>query len=377
MRIVLLTHIYPPAIDGGSKLIAKIGEQLEKKHNQILVLTTNCWSSDDFVTHTPIPAFTYDPNIHRLPIYHLNRHFPKPIFKFTPFIKIIKKIKSFVPETIIAGPLPTTTILYGLILKVLFKTKLFIIPCFHETDKSFLKPYLLFSLHYADLICCLTKHEKTIFNKKYKIDVDKLFVISGGIDRLFMSPPSPKSITPTLLYVGSFAAHKKIELLLDAFSQLSIQYSNIKLILAGQKTLYWPIIEKKLKSMPPKTRKHVDLYLKKFTDSDLQKFLKKSTILVLPSDQESFGLVLIEAMAKGVPAIGSDISPVKELINATHGGLVFKKNNLHSLITTIEKLLTNQKLYRILSDDGYHYVEKNLTWDTIGDKLWLKLQELY
>lgn len=49
-NILLVTHIYPPATDGGSKVIAKIGDHLQSHGHQTMVLTSNCSSTDDFIS---------------------------------------------------------------------------------------------------------------------------------------------------------------------------------------------------------------------------------------------------------------------------------------------------------------------------------------
>ena len=49
MKILLLSHVFPPAIDGGSKVIYKIGQYFESQHHQTLYLSSNCSSTDDFV----------------------------------------------------------------------------------------------------------------------------------------------------------------------------------------------------------------------------------------------------------------------------------------------------------------------------------------
>jgi hypothetical protein len=115
-KFLLLTHIAPPAIDGGSRVIVKMGEYLNKLEHETLLISSNCYSTDDFThptgkhTYTGLPVYT----IFHKPIKLISKIFPifgvfakGPIFKYLPIIKILK----FKPDYIIAGPLPTTIVL--------------------------------------------------------------------------------------------------------------------------------------------------------------------------------------------------------------------------------------------------------------------------
>ena len=365
MKILLLSHIYPPATDGGSKIIAKIGDQLAKYHNEILVLTTDCHTTDDFVTPNRQP-FTSQNNIIRLPVYRLHRRLPKPIFKITPFIKTLLIIFKFKPDIIIAGPFPTFINMYALFLKYLLKAKLILVPCFHQYDRDFNRPHLLFCLKHADLVCTLTKYESTIIKAK-------TFVMHAGIDKsLLLSSSSKKIHKNQIVFLGNFSAHKGVELLVNAFARLD---KNTTLLLAGQRTLYWPTIQKVIDSQPASIKKRISVHLENYDDTQLKSYLDSASLLVLPSIHESFGLVLIESMARAVPVIATEIAPVKELINMTKGGLLFKKDDCNDLVQKITTLLTNHTLYRRLSHNGFNYVSYHYTWDTIGKHLWQEIQK--
>ena len=47
-KVLLLSHIFPPAIDGGSRVIYKLGQQFKAKGYDTLYLSSNCFSTDDF-----------------------------------------------------------------------------------------------------------------------------------------------------------------------------------------------------------------------------------------------------------------------------------------------------------------------------------------
>ncbi len=153
-----------------------------------------------------------------------------------------------------------------------------------------------------------------------------------------------------LLFIGSFAAHKGLSTLIDAFKLLPNNYS---LTLAGQKTLYFPTLNTN------------------FPDSHLSALLDRSSILISPSTQESFGLVLIEALARSRPVIAANIPASIEIINKTKGGLIFKQNDPQDLASKILKLPSN--ITSNLLHFSSSYLKNHYTWDKIGEMLCQKL----
>lgn len=361
-KFLLLTHISPPAIDGGSRVIVKIGQSLRSLGHQTLLISSNCYSTDDFTHHTTkhtpsgIPIYT----IFHKPFKLISKIFPifsvfakGPIFKLIPFIKTIIKIIKFNPNFIIAGPLPTTIVLYAKLLKLVTRnSKLIINASFHESDPDFQNKLLLNTLKSADVIWTLTDYETKLFNKS--------ILLGNGIEKSLLKI-SPKTFpkNPTLLYIGALAKHKNIELLINAHQQLLTQFPKLKLIIAGQPTLYYPKLKNILKSPNVKV-------ILNFKNKDLKKLIDSCTVLISPSTQESFGLSLIESWARKTPVIGQNIPSSVELITKSSGGLIGLYN--------IETILHDQTLAQKLGQNGYNYVKSNYLWPAIAKKLCQKLQ---
>ena len=391
-RFLLMSHIWPPAIDGGSRVIYKMGEYLQSKGHQVSVITTNCRSTDDFTSssHSQIKFDKDDPNIHRYPvitIFHrpfklLGRFIPNfktfskgPIFSLKSFYLLLTTSLKYKPDYILVGPLPTTMSLYARLIHYLsthllhYSPKLIINASFHSTDPDFNTPILIKTLKSADYIWTLSEFETKYFNKKLKIPKSKLILLGNGIDKNFISTsplPSSSSINH-LLFIGSFAAHKGLDTLIEAFQLLPDTYH---LSIAGQKTLYFPIIENKINSLPLIFKKRIKI-ITNFPNRSLSKIIDNSSVLISPSTQESFGLVLIEALARSRPVIAADIPASIEIINKTKAGLIFKQNNPQDLASKILKLPTLITSSLLISSSSY--LKNHYTWDKIGEKLCQKL----
>lgn len=381
-KFLLLTHIYPPAVDGGSRVVAKIGEYLQKQGHEILVVTSNCYSSDDFVS-TPRRRLNSEKNIIRLPVISflhrpfklLGRFLPifkllskGPLFSYLPLIKIIR----FRPDYIIAGPLPTTIIIYCRIISFFTKaltrhrSKVLLIPCFHPADSDFTNPAILHYLKYSDLIIAFTHVEQRLLSKiadcpiiVQPLGVDPEFIIKSKIT-------FPKF--PNILFIANFSAHKRLELLLDAYASLRSSFPHLTLTLLGQKTLYWPKVLAKINSLSVPVK-----LIFSPTSVQIKQAIDDSTLLCLPSVHESFGLVFVESLARGKPIIGANTPQTTEVLSTLRGGRTFVKDNLPDLISQLSTLLSQSELSANLGQKGYTYVKRYLTWDKITKKLWTKI----
>ena len=408
MKILAISHIFPPAIDGGSKVVYQLSHQLESQGHDVIYLSSDCFSTDDFVKK-------YPPSFHqgrgpgggfRLPVYHylrrplkfINLFIPQktylhqllqifqkgPIFKIIPFFKTTIKTIKFKPDLIIAGPLPTTIILYANFFKKIstiyhLRSKILINSSFHQSDPDFFRLPLIKTLQQADFLWTLTKYETDFFIKKLNINPNKIILAGNGVEQGFLKTKKSKTtnydLSSTILFIGSLAAHKRVDLLINSFSRLVKEGIKGRLVLVGQKTLFFPQIEKIYKSLPKTVQKQIHF---KFNvkNRDLIKIIDNCQFLVLPSIQESFGLVLIEAWARKKAVIASNIPPLKEIITSSKGGLIFQTDNQNDLQQKIQQLISNPKLCRQFGQNGYLYVKNNYTWNKVSQKICQKISPL-
>ena len=87
-----------------------------------------------------------------------------------------------------------------------------------------------------------------------------------------------------------------------------------------------------------------------FTGSrnDVEDIIPSCDVLVLPSFSESFGLVLIEALACGKPVIGSNVGGITEIIT-DDVGLLVNPTKVSSIARAIDQMINDDNLRTILS----------------------------
>jgi glycosyltransferase involved in cell wall biosynthesis len=99
---------------------------------------------------------------------------------------------------------------------------------------------------------------------------------------------------------------------------------------------------------------------------EIAQFMRKSHFFVLPSLLETFGVVLIEALASGLPVITSNIGGPNEIINKEVGLLIPPKDE-HALVNAIDNMLEHHKNYS--PEKISQYAKDKFSCETVGKKL--------
>lgn len=87
--------------------------------------------------------------------------------------------------------------------------------------------------------------------------------------------------------------------------------------------------------------------------------------LVLPSDAEGFGLVLIEAMAARVPVIATNVAGVRDVVQNGLNGLLVPPRDPAALAASIVCLQNDERLRQRLIENGLRVVAEHYTWDAV------------
>jgi glycosyltransferase involved in cell wall biosynthesis len=88
-------------------------------------------------------------------------------------------------------------------------------------------------------------------------------------------------------------------------------------------------------------------------------------LLVLPSDAEGFGLVLIEAMAAGVPVVATDVDGIRDVVDNHRTGLLVPARDPASLKAAIERVAFDTSLRSQLIQNARVDVEQRFTWSPV------------
>ncbi len=167
-----------------------------------------------------------------------------------------------------------------------------------------------------------------------------------------VQPPvqSPEEIR--MLFVGSNFQRKGLPTLIRALPQVLVRIPSAKLYVIG-KDPNQAAMQQLCKRM--KVENHVR-FLGGLPHPEVLKHFNQADIFVMPSLIEGFGIVFLEAMAAGVPAIGSSLGGTRELITDGINGFLVKPLDVQNLAQKICMLLENKPLREQIVTQGYQTI---------------------
>ena len=140
----------------------------------------------------------------------------------------------------------------------------------------------------------------------------------------------------TFAFVGSATANKGFDLILDAMDLLLSQGLSIRLSVAG-------VIDRSLFTGRKRVLDNIQEY-GMVSHAELPSMLTSTHCLLLPSRFDSFGMVVPEAMACGVPVIVSNMVGAKQLVEEGRNGFVLPVGNLDALVDRMRWCIANPGL---------------------------------
>jgi glycosyltransferase involved in cell wall biosynthesis len=159
----------------------------------------------------------------------------------------------------------------------------------------------------------------------------------NGVDlALFEAPPSwqPDPAAPRLLYVGFLLEYKNLPVLLEAFARLRQTLPRAQLTIAGDGPLR-AAIEARIAALG--LTGTVEL-LGQRSRPEVARLLRDACdLLVLPSKSETFGVVLIEALAAGKPVVASRCGGPESIVTEPFLGALCQVNDVESLADTLRR----------------------------------------
>lgn len=96
-----------------------------------------------------------------------------------------------------------------------------------------------------------------------------------------------------------------------------------------------------------------------------QQALAEIDVLVLPSQAEGFGLVLIEAMAAGIPIVATNVPGIRDVVEHGRTGLLVRARAPTDLAAAIQRVMLDSSLRRTLVANAAVEVRRKFTWDVV------------
>jgi glycosyltransferase-like protein len=188
------------------------------------------------------------------------------------------------------------------------------------------------SIHEPDLCLCVSSHWQTELQQRYRISAMRVF--NGVNHRRFSSGQRSQAdlerwgLTgfPVYLTVGGIEPRKNSIRLLQAFAQVLTHFPQAQLMIAGGATLFdYQTYRDEFFTVANDLGIDVGRSLLLpgvIADSDLPSLYRTANAFVFPSVQEGWGLVVLEAIASGIPVVTANQPPFTEFLSADQALLV-------------------------------------------------------
>jgi glycosyltransferase involved in cell wall biosynthesis len=222
----------------------------------------------------------------------------------------------------------------------------------------------------SDLYTTVSKSQKLFISNLFK--TENIEVLNNQVDRIFecTSLYEINKLTDnskfTFITIGHLDENKNQRIIILAFSQLLKKINNIKLQIVGDGPCEFEL--KKLTS-ELNIQDSVE-FCGRLNRQDLLKIMQKSSVLVISSNVETFGVTALEALFLGKPCVSTKCGGVEDFLNPDNSVLV-EKNNFGLLADGMEHVYINYSSYdsiKIKSD----------IQSLFGEKVFFqKVEELY
>lgn len=155
---------------------------------------------------------------------------------------------------------------------------------------------------------------------------------------------------------------------LEAMAILKNKNIDVQLVVVGENTLnemnYLEVLKRKTQELGLEDRVHFTGYR-----ADMENIMASLDALVMPSHCETFGRVLIEAMASKTPVIATRAGGVPDIIDSDRLGLLVSPQSPAELAEAIHAIATNPELRYRLSESGYFKVRSTYAKEVVENKL--------
>lgn len=211
----------------------------------------------------------------------------------------------------------------------------------------------------ASAIICVSKvlkeKMKQYIGPSYK---GEFYTIYNGFKQEVNIGKKEKDNDFVILFVGTIYEQKGIRYLIEAFYQIYNKYKNTKLVIVGSGVL---LDEMKILSQKLGISNNIEFKGMLPHEMVLVEYAK-SDVFVLPSWDEGFGIVYLEAMAQKIPIIGSKGFGISEVVVDGKNGFLVEPRNINDIYEKLEILINNEEIKNRLGENGYRTI-KNLTWE--------------
>jgi glycosyltransferase involved in cell wall biosynthesis len=204
------------------------------------------------------------------------------------------------------------------------------------------------SLRRADRVRVVGRDTEGLVRREgYEGELDRFVAFSDFT--LFVEPlPASPPKEPRVAFVGVFEDSKAIDVLLDAWKLVAESFPLARLLMAGD----GPRLNRLRRRSSELRLNESAVFLGRLSAPEVRDLLDTCCCLVLPSRSEGHPRVVLEAMARARPVVGTDVGDVPNMVVHGRTGLIVPAEDTESLASAIIQLLRDRSKLRLMGEEG-------------------------
>jgi UDP-glucose:(heptosyl)LPS alpha-1,3-glucosyltransferase len=244
----------------------------------------------------------------------------------------------------------------------------------YDTATAWVEKKLVYHGHCKKFIA-VSDLTKDIFLQEYAINPDQVAVIHPGVNLTDYAQKNKDGVRhairselgigaadPVIVFASMNFEIKGLDDILFSLAQLKTQNCKFKLIVAGKGNI------KKYEKMAKEAQisDHV-IFTGMVSKDKIIRLYLAGDLYVMLSKFDTFGMVVLEAMAAGLPVIISSHVGAKDLVQEDKNGFIIGNTSDYGYIASKLKMLFDENIRRKMSAAAYQTATQN-TWDMVATK---------
>ncbi len=396
MKVLHVVHAYPPSIGGCQRLVEQLSKGLVARHgDQVTVYTTVARNFEHFLRDdgAALPAATETVDgveVRRFAVFNrLTR--PRRLLasvgtrwrlpgneRFRTWLNgpivpgLARAVARSGAEVVMAAAFPLLHMYAAARGARRAGVPIVFLGALHVEDAwNYDRAMIFRAIRRADAYVALTEFERRHVAAR-GVDPARIHVVGGGVDVERFAAATGSSArrrlelgaAPVVALVSKHVARKRFDVLLRAMETVWERVPEARLVLAGGRTPYTPRIEARVAGLGADRRARVRL-LCDVDEADKPELLAACDVFVLPSAEDSFGLVFLEAWACRKPVVGTDAGAVASLVADGEDGLLVPYEDAGALAAAVLRLLGDAEERRRMGERGFDKVRRRYAQEIV------------
>jgi glycosyltransferase involved in cell wall biosynthesis len=220
------------------------------------------------------------------------------------------------------------------------------------------------SITTADHSIVINRETWSALQLLYNREINRVWYVPNGIESSFFLPRDyPDGLTTRLLFAGTWIDHKGVYYLCEGFASVAKRFPNATLTIVGcgadtqtVKNSFAVEVRDRVQVLPFVPR------------SEMANFYANHDVFVFPSLMEGLPIVLLEAMATGMPVVTTETCGMMDMVEDEYSGLLVKPADSEAFAAAIERVMTSAELRRKLGHNAQETMRRH-TWERAAEQL--------